>query len=333
MPIETTLEFLRARCSGAIALCGSRNSLEEVDATADLRKLGIEQLIDWQAVEGEMHEIAGVLPLSIHKAAELRTDAGIGAGIDAVVIVDQPNFRGILRAIEPLAHRQVLILPLEPEWVVAAELPSYSALDAAWKTTSDTNYVARSGLKGHYLEFGTFWGSSFFPAFYRYHQWLAGKFFAFDSFAGLSQPLRQETEFSAGDFRPGTYCSNVRSFQALAEFVGMPAERCVVVPGFYRETLAGQAPEQYGLAPQSVSVCAIDCDLMEPTAQVLEFVTPLLEPGALLYFDDWRLCRASPVVGERAAALQWLKKHPDIELVELYRASWQHQWFIFQRNP
>jgi hypothetical protein len=72
--------------------------------------------------------------------------------------------------------------------------------------------------------------------------------------------------------------------------------------------------------------------LKEPTAQVLKFVGPLLEPGALLYFDDWRLCRGSRLVGERAAALEWLGSNPGIELVEFDRATWQDQWFIFQRR-
>jgi hypothetical protein len=56
----------------------------------------------------------------------------------------------------------------------------------------------------------------------------------------------------------------------------------------------------------------------------LEFVTPLLEDGALLYFDDWRLCRANNVVGERAAALDWLARNPDVELIEFDRDAWQN---------
>ena len=84
--------------------------------------------------------------------------------------------------------------------------------------------------------------------------------------------------------------------------------------------------------PGSVSVCVIDCDLYEPTLQALEFVTPLLEQGGLIYFDDWRLCRASAEVGERGAALTWLARHPEFELVELHRELWQHQWYILQRR-
>jgi hypothetical protein len=69
----------------------------------------------------------------------------------------------------------------------------------------------------------------------------------------------------------------------------------------------------------------------QPTEQVLGFISSLLETGALIYFDDWRLCRASRTVGESAAALTWLQAKPDFELIEFDRDSWQSQWFIFQR--
>ena len=137
--------------------------------------------------------------------------------------------------------------------------------------------------------------------------------------------------YTAGDFSEGAYACNRGSFEAIAALVEMPAERLVVVDGFYSTTLVGHRPSDYGLAEGSVSVCVIDCDLREPTEQVLEFVTPLLEPGALIYFDDWRLCRGSRTVGERAAALRWLAGNPGFELIELHREFWQHQWFIFQR--
>ena len=40
-------------------------------------------------------------------------------------------------------------------------------------------------MKGHYLEFGTFWGQSFFRAYHYLKGWIEGGFYAFDSFAGL----------------------------------------------------------------------------------------------------------------------------------------------------
>ena len=76
---------------------------------------------------------------------------------------------------------------------------------------------------------------------------------------------------------------------------------------------------------------SIDCDLLESTLDVLRFVEPLLEDGALIYFDDWRLCRGNPKIGERGAVTQWLKENPHIDLLEFDSTHWQHQWFIFNR--
>jgi O-methyltransferase len=100
----------------------------------------------------------------------------------------------------------------------------------------------------------------------------------------------------------------------------------------------GRSGADYALADKSISVCIVDCDLYEPTVQVLDFISPLLDDGALIYFDDWRLTRASPHVGERAAALQWLAANPAFELIDFpgdtppQIGSWQGQWFIFQRR-
>ena len=232
---------------------------------------------------------------------------------------------------ESLPHN-VPIVPCQPSWVVDDKTRSLSASEAAWQTTSAANYVARVGLKGHYLEFGTFWGASFFPNYFRLRHWLDGKFFAFDSFAGLSQPELLETKYSSGDFYRGAYRASEETFRLIGDSVEVDWSRICVVPGFFEVSVSEQSLRNLGILEQSISVLYIDCDLLGPTAHVLEVCEPFLEDGALIYFDDWRLCRASSQIGERAAALSWLAKHPRIELVEFDRTFWQHQWFIFTRT-
>jgi hypothetical protein len=262
---------------------------------------------------------------------QLAPMASVPPDIDSLVILDALAYPSLMRAAEPLSRRGLLVIPATADAVVEPALREYGPMETAWRTTADANYVARCALRGHYLEFGTWYGRSFIGNFFRYRHWMRGQFFAFDSFAGLSTPLPLEGTFTGGDFAEGAYCCNVRSFEANIDLAGIPRERVRVIPGFYSETLACE-PSRYGLTPDSVSVCVIDCDLREPTEQVLRFVTPLLEPGALLYFDDWRLTRGSASVGERAAALAWLDAHPEIELIEFHRDAWQHQWFIYQKR-
>lgn len=257
---------------------------------------------------------------------------------DALVLAEADSFAGLMRRLEPLMAKDIAIIPADPAWIVEPQLQGADAMFAAWNTTPDANYLARTAQRGHYLEFGTFWGRSFFPAYYRLRRWLDGRFFAFDSFRGISTPLPDETTFTAGDFTEGAYFCNLKSFEAIAALTQTPADRMTTVPGFYADSLVGHHPSEYGLEPKSVSICIIDCDLYEPTKQVLDFVTPLLDDGALVYFDDWRLCRGSSKVGERAAALEWLAANPDFELVDfpgdapVTNWSWQHAWFIFQRR-
>jgi hypothetical protein len=268
--------------------------------------------------------------LGIKNAVTISEQSQIPAAASAIIVTSQANFPTLMRQLEPLSRAGCIILPADPDWVVSSELRSSDAMYCAWKTSSAANYVARCSLRGHYLEFGTFWGRSFFPNYFRFRHWLRGKFFAFDSFCGLSKPLLEETEATGGDFQEGSYASNRESFLALASLVGMETDRLTVVPGFYCESLTSLS--DFGIEPKSVSVCYIDCDLYEPTKQVLNFITPALEDGALIYFDDWRLTRASPRVGERAATLEWLAANPKLELIEFDREHWQNQWFIFQRR-
>lgn len=321
--LQKTLAFARSQGAKHISLCYYDRLPVFVTLLLRLGNLGVTALIQ-----------AGSEPVALNVFVPrnlpiLSPEASCSfKQIDAIVVVDQSNFSWILRLIEQVIQRDLLVLPADPTWIVQSSIASLTQ-QTAWRESVPVEYVARSGLSGHYLEFGTFWGRSFFPAYFRFRHWLKGDFYAFDSFQGLPKPKELETITTGGDFREHTYNFGLNSFMALSEMLKVDQERLKVVPGFYAETLVGQPPSLYGLEPASVSVCVIDCDLYESTAQVLEFVTPLLEPGGLIYFDDWRLCRASREVGERAAALDWMKANQTIELVEIYQDHWQNQWFIF----
>lgn len=294
-------------------------------------------IADWLDRNGPAN---GLAYLAVRRASGGRMGALPVVGLEeavrtgvrtAVIIIDRAFMPQLMRWMEALAKTDTFIVPSNPEWLISADLRRLSLHEAVFKTTNAASYLGQSGMKGHYLEFGTFWGWQFLPAYATYQQILSGRFYAFDSFQGLSTPDPLETTYTP-DFQEGNYCCNQQTFEIMAEYAGCDASRLAVVPGFFSDTLVGRRGSDYGIEPESVSVCVIDCDLEEPTRQVLDFVTDLLEPGALLYFDDWRYCRASPEVGERGAALRWLKDNPAIELVEFDRTRWQNQWFVFQRR-
>lgn len=321
-PLLETLKFARARGARHIALCFWDRLPFPLNFLLRLSDLGLSALVRADGrLPNPSTKLLGLPLLSPEQALTY-------GPLDALIVVDEGMFAWILRCIENLTQRDLLVLPAEGGWVVPRSLVEL-APEQSWRDWVPSEYAVRSGLAGHYVEFGTYWGRSFFPAYFRLRHVLKGRFYAFDSFQGLTEPKEKETLYTAGDFRRHSYSFNLKSFVALAELLGVDPMRLTTVPGLYADSLVGHDPEEYGLGHQSISVCVIDCDLYESTKLVLDFVTPLLEPGSLIYFDDWRLCRASREVGERAAALAWLKAHPSIDLVELHQTHWQHQWFIF----
>tara|TARA_Y100000589_G_C27157149_1_gene631276 strand:+ start:543 stop:1529 length:987 start_codon:yes stop_codon:yes gene_type:complete len=251
---------------------------------------------------------------------------------DGILILDEEAFSDLMRKLEAFSKAGYLILPGNSQWIVPNSIINLSKLEKAWNCGNPINYISRSNLSGHYLEFGTFWGRSFYTNFFKFSDWLKGDFFAFDSFSGLSQPLEIEEKYSAYDFQKGNYNCNKKTFEAIGTLLKCDFSRIKVIPGYFSESLKNTNQLLKSLKPHSVSVCYVDCDLLEPTLEVLTFVEDLLEPGALIYFDDWRLCRASSLAGERGAAIEWLNKNHKFELIEFDRTNWQSQWFIFQNN-
>jgi hypothetical protein len=72
----------------------------------------------------------------------------------------------------------------------------------------------------------------------------------------------------------------------------------------------------------------IDCDLYESTVPVLEFITPLLQQGTILIFDDWFRFRGSRHHGERRACHGWLQRNPGVELEDWYQEGPQCKAFL-----
>lgn len=319
-----TFDLLQSQHKSRIALAYFDQCPWSDALLQQLAKRGLACLIRGEGrVDQETLARSPVPVLTVRAAAE-------SGACDAAVLDGRGKWDFLFRVVEPLALRNVLMAPADLSPIAPERIRNLSKFDAL-RESPIVEYTECSGLRSHYAEFGTFWGRLFFHHYHLLRGWLQGNFYAFDSFAGLSQPLPDETRLTRGDFAPSSYAYNHDSFKLLAQLSGVDPARLISVPGFYSQSLVGHTPAEYNLTPESISVCVIDCDLLEPTRQVLDFITPLLEPGALIYFDDWRLCRASPHVGERAAALAWLRDHPGFELIEFHRDRWAHQWFIFQK--
>ncbi|HYD49996.1 MAG TPA: class I SAM-dependent methyltransferase, partial [Terriglobales bacterium] len=172
--------------------------------------------------------------------------------------------------------------------------------------------------EGDYLEFGVFRGETFRNAVRAARQGFRatrhgrfpGRFFAFDSFQGLP---RVESTSDGNLFAAGDFASSRQQFERTIAAV-RPGSSIEVVGGWFGETLTPEAAARLGL--QRAAFINIDCDLYESTVPVLEFVTPLLQTGTVLYCDDWFSHRGSAAHGEARAVREWLERNPHVRLVE-----------------
>lgn len=226
------------------------------------------------------------------------------------------------RGIPMIFHQPYALFP---------DLRDKSCIERARQQSIPYDYCVQSGLNGHFLEFGTWFGRNIFKFYGLLSEQLKGNFYAFNSFSGLSEVTAKEEEYCAAHCHKGYYFCNLESFNMIREQLSIGADRVVTVPGFYEHSIRGRRPQDFGIEPKSVSVCLIDCDLFQPTVDVLDFVFDALDDGCLLYFDDLRLVRAADKAGEYDAMRRWLKKHPEVGLVELFKGDWHSQWYIFNR--
>ncbi len=203
-----------------------------------------------------------------------------------------------------------------------------------------SSFLAWNQIDGDYLEFGVYEGRSFAEAYRSIwsarervrrfvgtddiERWYADRprFFAFDSFSGLPGG---EAERHA-DYHEGAYsCSEARFLENI-ESNGVSLADVVTVPGFYDETLTAEARDRLQL--RKASLITIDCDLYESTVPVLDFITPLIDQGTIIVFDDWYRYKGAPDKGEQRACNEWLARNPHIELVQYWQQGPQAVAFL-----
>ncbi|MEQ9447215.1 MAG: hypothetical protein RJS98_16750 [Rhodospirillaceae bacterium] len=173
------------------------------------------------------------------------------------------------------------------------------------------------GIQGDILEFGSFQGFTLqcaYHAFKRRQPHNKRRFISFDSFAGIVGSKDDET------FSDGTYAASEKSFRFANFLADVPEEPVLTVEGPYDVTLAKDIDTTRNkIGPTKAALVHIDCDVEVPAKLALDFVTPYLQQGTLLMFDEYDAQYADNTLGERAALRRWLAENPEFE-VEHYRS-------------
>jgi len=190
-------------------------------------------------------------------------------------------------------------------------------------------WVCESRIAGDYFEFGVASGRSAVSAMraaslYRYQ--VPAHFHLFDSFEGL--PALQTRDIGSLQFKEGDYAHARKTVQANFEERGVwNPERISFYEGWFEKVLTPELQRTF--APGCAAIVHVDCDLYESTRTVLDFVTPLLQPGTIVLFDDWNCFHASYSAGERRATAEWLARDDTPWVLEHYVSyGWHGAGFI-----
>src|SRR3989344_3581695 len=166
---------------------------------------------------------------------------------------------------------------------------------------------------GTCLEFGVYTGGTFAWQAERVrkdHQ--SSHLVGFDSWQGL--PSETEGEWAPERHSKGRYASTKDVVLARLSSVGMKDDsRVELIDGFFNESLTAELQKKLKERSDLIFI-NIDVDIYSSTIELLDFVKPLLRPGVILYWDDWKDPRMvhEGEWGEHKAWKDWSLRNPDV---------------------
>lgn len=187
----------------------------------------------------------------------------------------------------------------------------YSDADVRHKLSMGVEYICGCLVEGDVAEFGTASGATakiIARSLKMLDQKKVKKIHLFDSFEGL--PAAESNVDATADMITSGKWSE-KSFleldeQKLKRLVQkyLPSDRIVIYKGWFKDTLK--------LLPLSskLAMVHIDCDLYSSSREVLFFLfaNKIIQPGAIIFFDDYNANHASPELGERKAWSETIEK-------------------------
>jgi O-methyltransferase len=181
-----------------------------------------------------------------------------------------------------------------------------------------TRFIQDNDVRGSYLEFGLFRGSTF-AQFYRTfrRRGLTVPMYGFDSFEGMPEAAGPDAADGFKRFARARFLCSREDLVAELAARGVPPAAYVLVPGFYQDSLVPGLYEKFPLAP--AAIVWVDSLYYASAQSVLTFVAPLLQDGTVLAFTSYYRFKAHPGFGERRAIAEFLAAHRNVTLTEYAR--------------
>ncbi len=172
------------------------------------------------------------------------------------------------------------------------------------QTVLAVTYALKHKIEGHYYEFELYQGYTFGQAVKLspliHH-------FGFDSFEGMPEN-NEGGGFGYQRFKV-TYKNVINNLLRIGAFT----HKEHLIKGYFSDSLTPAL--QAELIPFKAAVILIDCDIYESTLTVLDFITPLLQTGTIVIFDDWHSFGQDE--GEQRALREFLAAHKNLTFTEI----------------
>ena len=124
------------------------------------------------------------------------------------------------------------------------------------------------------------------------------KYFAFDSFEGWPSQVHGTKD---PQFPPGGSKTSEIEFLNLLTSYGQSTERVELFRGFYDKSLTKSLATRFVSENIKASLITVDCNLYESYKSVFAWMDQFMQPGTVLYLDDYNLFKAQPSAGPRLA--------------------------------
>jgi len=171
------------------------------------------------------------------------------------------------------------------------------------------------------MEFGVLNGESIVDM-YRQLRGIVSDVYGFDTFEGLPSVQNNEVDVNSVKLFPLT--GNTGTFETLTvdevhKFICLacriPSEQLHLEKGLFSDTFRRVPTKTYKDKGMLLGAY-IDCTLYSATKEVLDYISPLVQTGTWLFFDDFWTFRGSPLHGPQRAISEWLKENENIGIQE-----------------
>lgn len=173
---------------------------------------------------------------------------------------------------------------------------------------------------GTALEFGVYVGNSFMRLAEEVIQHYPNtKLIGFDSWQGL--PPETENVWYPDRHAKGQFAAIKDVIIAKLKLRGIYLDpRFKLVDGFFETSLTKELQESI----KDLIFVNVDVDIHKSCVELLEFIQPMLRPGVVLYFDDWKdpQDKFEGKWGEHLAWEEFTTKYPTIK----YKTIEVNQW-------